>query len=736
MKNNYLGKKCPYCNITFKEDDAVVFCKVCDMPHHLSCWKENGGCTTFGCMGEMSEILKDEDAYSDDVIVKERKTASFGKLETIYEDKDAIFQMDVPILIENRYLIKDTISGELYARISFKSLTDRSIKALLIDIKGYDIWGNEVGGVEGFQLLDIKTKRESNFGQTTPIPIPDKSVKAIKAVIRKVLYSDGEILICNETGITFPKAKLLSESLGSAVLADEYVRETAELSKYEVAVVEGAWRCACGSINVGTECLCYKCGQDKDRLVRLLDVSALKKNVEAFQEEMRLKAEEEERARAEREREEEEARRKAQEEKERQRKEAAERRKLYVKRFMRRGPVLAVSIIVLALVVYLTGWHLIPLIRYNSACKALENQEYEKAYNTFVALDDYKDCSDKAVETLYAEANYLMDEGEYASAADLFEELPGYEESDVLAVQCRNEADYLTAKSNLDSGDYLGAAKGFEALKDYSDAAELLKQANYLYADELFREGEFEDAYSYFIKAGKYEDADMRADEAQYQYATECLERGDYEAAVKAYEEVSGSYQGMEDQLKEAEYFYADQLFADGDYKNAVIYYSRSGDYKEDGDAKVNEAKYAYVKENESKVNRTTYTYLRDLKEIGYADAGSIYQELYAWKAKITINNNQTYSTNPASSLRLSDVVCCHVYLSGGPPGGSTTLRYAYQWPGGAMNTDSWDGRGSAGSTASFYTWRSLAASTGTFHVYVYDEDDNQIGEASVLITN
>lgn len=736
MKNDYLGKKCPYCNTKFEEDDAVVFCKVCNMPHHLSCWVENGGCTTFGCTGDISGILKGEDTQPDAAIVKERKTTSARRLETIYEDKDTILQKAVPILIENRYLIKDSISGELYARIGFKSLTDRSIKALLIDIKGYDVWGNEVGGVEGFELMDIKTKRESNFGQTTPIPIPDKSVKVIKAVIRKVLYSDGEILICNETGVTFPKVKLLSESLGSSVLADEYIRETTELSKYEVVVVEDAWRCACGSINIGTEGLCYKCGQDKDRLVRLLDVSVLKKNIEAFQEEMRLKAEAEESARREREREAEEARKKEQEEKEQQRKEVVERRKLYVKRFMRRGPVLVVSIIVLALAIYLTGWHLIPLIRYNSACKALENQEYEKAYNTFVALDDYKDCPDKAVETLYAEANYLMGEGEYASAADLFEEIPGYEESDVLAVQCRNEADYLTAKLNLDSGDYLEAAKGFAALEDYSDAAELLKQANYLYADELFSEGKFEDAYSYFIKAEKYEDADARADESQYQYATECLERGDYEAAVKSYEEVSGSYQGIENQLKEAEYYYAEQLFADGDYKNAVIYYSRSGDYKEDGDAKVNEAKYAYVKENESKVNRTTYTYLRDLKEIGYADAGSIYQELYAWKAKITINNNQTYSTNPASSLRTSDVVCCHVHLSGGPPGGSTTLKYAYQWPGGEMKTDSWDGQGSAGSTASFYTWRSLSASTGTFNVYVYDEDGNQIGNASVLITN
>ncbi len=49
--NEYVGKMCPYCKTPFKEDDEIVVCNTCDMPHHKDCWVDNQGCTTFGCLG-------------------------------------------------------------------------------------------------------------------------------------------------------------------------------------------------------------------------------------------------------------------------------------------------------------------------------------------------------------------------------------------------------------------------------------------------------------------------------------------------------------------------------------------------------------------------------------------------------------------------------------------------------------------------------------------------------------
>lgn len=47
----YIGKVCPYCKTTFTEEDDIVVCNSCEMPHHKSCWVDNKGCTTFGCLG-------------------------------------------------------------------------------------------------------------------------------------------------------------------------------------------------------------------------------------------------------------------------------------------------------------------------------------------------------------------------------------------------------------------------------------------------------------------------------------------------------------------------------------------------------------------------------------------------------------------------------------------------------------------------------------------------------------
>jgi hypothetical protein len=54
--NKYIGKTCPFCKTEFKENDDIVVCSDCDMPHHKDCWIENQGCTTFGCLGSIKSV--------------------------------------------------------------------------------------------------------------------------------------------------------------------------------------------------------------------------------------------------------------------------------------------------------------------------------------------------------------------------------------------------------------------------------------------------------------------------------------------------------------------------------------------------------------------------------------------------------------------------------------------------------------------------------------------------------
>jgi Zn finger protein HypA/HybF involved in hydrogenase expression len=44
-----VGAKCPYCQTRIKRGELIKVCPFCGLPHHWECWRENGGCTTYGC---------------------------------------------------------------------------------------------------------------------------------------------------------------------------------------------------------------------------------------------------------------------------------------------------------------------------------------------------------------------------------------------------------------------------------------------------------------------------------------------------------------------------------------------------------------------------------------------------------------------------------------------------------------------------------------------------------------
>lgn len=62
--NEYVGKLCPYCKAEIKDGDEVTVCPECGIPHHADCWKENGGCTTFGCIGTIKSASNDSNTVT------------------------------------------------------------------------------------------------------------------------------------------------------------------------------------------------------------------------------------------------------------------------------------------------------------------------------------------------------------------------------------------------------------------------------------------------------------------------------------------------------------------------------------------------------------------------------------------------------------------------------------------------------------------------------------------------
>jgi hypothetical protein len=181
------------------------------------------------------------------------------------------------------------------------------------------------------------------------------------------------------------------------------------------------------------------------------------------------------------------------------------------------------------------------------------------------------------------------------------------------------------------------------------------------------------------------------------------------------------------DYLERKNYTQAISIFED------ISYYKNSAE-------KIQEAKYRYVLANQNNDDLTTYDYLCVLKNAGYKDSATIYENLYAWK--ITILGWSSYQNGSyyKSSISKYNPVYCHFTITGGVPGDSTRLSVSGRRPDGkyidyTFGYDVYDGwTGWYGWSDGLYSYPKTGQ-TGTILLYFYDESGNRIGITSVRIT-
>src|ERR1700761_3332570 len=44
-----VGRTCPYCRFPLKDGVPALRCDLCQAVHHEDCWRDGGGCATYGC---------------------------------------------------------------------------------------------------------------------------------------------------------------------------------------------------------------------------------------------------------------------------------------------------------------------------------------------------------------------------------------------------------------------------------------------------------------------------------------------------------------------------------------------------------------------------------------------------------------------------------------------------------------------------------------------------------------
>jgi hypothetical protein len=215
------------------------------------------------------------------------------------------------------------------------------------------------------------------------------------------------------------------------------------------------------------------------------------------------------------------------------------------------------------------------------------------------------------------------------------------------------------------------------------------------------------------------------------------MQTGDYEKAYEIFIEL-GDYEDSADQAKYARYQQAQKLLSNKNYSEAMAIFSELGVYK-DSATMVKECKYQYVRTHKNNTDKTTYSYLQELKSAGYKDSASIYNTLYAWKVTVLGWNSSSAEGNYKTSISKYNAVYCHLKLTGGPPDGSLKIKIKGTMPSGTKIDDSFSSAWEDGDTGTYYWPDGLYTypyygSTGYLYLYFYDTAGNLIGSSYVYI--
>ena len=509
--------------------------------------------------------------------------------EMLFEDAPNLIQENIPVLLEKVSLYHDPQVGNLAAKCTFRSLTEKSMLAMMIDVHCTDVWGTPTDSVEGFQYLDLRTTQGMVFGQDKEIPIPNPATRFVEIEIKKVIFADRSLAEAGHDKAVLPDQQSLLSFFGSEALTNEYVRETGINAQNTITEGGGYWRCTCGAINSDSDDNCYHCNASKSNLLALQNVDLISANLEAYQKEAQAKADRERTEREAFRRQAEEKARLEREEIERKNREAAARqaeemriKKEQHQKKVKRISIIAATVLLSLLAVYAVIWHIIPSIRYNDADTALKNQQYDDAYSKFLAINSYKDSAEKAKEALYQKGCSLMNSGSYAEAAEEFSKVSDYKDSHEQATFCRNQEAYIEATELFEGGKYTEAAEAFAQLGDFSDSAEQVNAANYQYAKQLLENGLFEEAHAAFEALADYKDSGILSKESYYQLASKYYDEKEYEKAYDTFGIIShNNYKDSTDLRDESCYQLATDLLAKGKYSEAASYFSKIPTYKD-----------------------------------------------------------------------------------------------------------------------------------------------------------
>ncbi len=475
----------------------------------------------------------------------------------LFNLSDKLYAKYSPVIISKGVLLKDTHSGNIVAQLKFQNMCPQEICALIIDIEAYNILGDSIEQVVGYQYLDLNILPGQEFGSNKAILFSDKSIKSFEIIGLSAVLSDGSILKVKTPMAPLPTNLTLEQNFSSSALCTQYKREISPNAVYVPQEAEGIWMCACGTWNFG--CSCTKCNASKEKVFKYCNVSLLSHCLEEYEknesEKKQFLATQAEIA---------------------QIKKEKQRKHLFKSIFISCFILSILLLFTLSITQWLYPKMIKPQLNYSNGLDALNAKEYVTAINIFEQLGTFKDSPAMLKEANYQLANEFFRNGELENAIQIFDNLGSYSESQTL----KSKVQFEYASRLLKIKEYSKAKEIFQSLDNYESASEKVIECDYLCGKDYLEKKDYETALSYFQKIREYKDTKELIDTAQYDLATTKMSEKKYQEAIQLFETL-GDYKNSIDDLNECKYLLAKQFTSNRDYDQAKIWFDKIKDYKD-----------------------------------------------------------------------------------------------------------------------------------------------------------
>lgn len=531
------------------------------------------------------------------------------RLTTLMKISEPQYAAGSPLLLEACALYLDNEQNICIAQLKWQNLDSRPVKAVMIEIEGYDAFDQKLEPVK-YQYDGILVKQGNVCGERNAIQINTAKMVKYNVMLCAVSFSDGVIWRPEQNAflapLPAPKAQELKGEILEQLQRDLTKQGFRNATKYQPQTTSGLWQCGCGSWQLeSTPCL--KCHAKMETLCEAAQPQTLAQHLQKYHEEverMRLAAEKAA----------EEARIVAQREQEELELKQAEQRKIAeanaiaaAKKRKQHQRIAAVAIVAGIGCFCATKFYFIPNNQYNSALALMEAGEYDEAYAAFEALGSYSDSQSRLQQIT---ANTYFAQGLYDKVGNIYASLDTKYQDHAADF----EAMYNTAVAQLNAGNYDDAIATFTRLGNYSDSKEKINETNYRKAESLAASGDIAAASTLFSELGTYSDSEFKCTQLQadtlylagsyadawdiykeldvkYQtYAADYAEKfsnakalmaaGRYDDANAIFGEL-GTYNNANAKIPECTYLKANALAHDGQYDEAIAVYTALGDYSD-----------------------------------------------------------------------------------------------------------------------------------------------------------